>query len=67
VLADQPLSEIRGGAFDTYFASQVTSLFRTGRALLQRGSNIGFRCCVNADQLVSSPDPYAFLEDQAES
>ena len=67
VLADQPLSEIRGGAFDTYFASQSTGLFRTGHALLHRGNNIGFRCCVNADQLVSSPDPYAFLEDQAES
>lgn len=67
VLTDQPLSEIRGGAFDTYFASQATGLFRTGQSLLHRSDNIGFRCCVNADQLVSSPDPYAFLEDQAES
>ena len=66
VLADQPLGEIRGGAFDTYFASQATGLFRTGQALLHRNNNIGFRCCINADQLVSSPDPYAFLEDQPE-
>lgn len=67
IIAEQPLSEIRGGAFDTYFASQATGLFRTGHALLHRGNNVGFRCCINADQLVSSADPYAFLEDQAES
>lgn len=67
VLTESPLAEIRGGAFDTYFASQTTAQFRTGQKLLYRGPNQGFRCCVSGDQLVSSSDPYSFLDDEAEA
>ena len=67
LLSDVPLAEIRGGAFDTYFASQATSLFRTGQNLLHRGRNLGFRCIVDADQLLPQTDPYAFFEENGES
>jgi len=67
VLTEAPLAEIRGGAFDTYFASQTNAQFRTGQKLLYRGANQGFRCCVSGDQLVSSSDPYSFLDDEAEA
>lgn len=40
------MGEIRGGAFDTYFDSQATCLFRTGQPLMHRGANVGFRCCL---------------------
>lgn len=53
VLLDQTMAEIRGGAFDTYFASQATCQFRTGQPLLFRGSNVGFRCCISASVLPS--------------
>jgi len=66
ILTEYPLAEIRGGAFDTYFSSQVTAQFRTGQSLLFRGANVGFRCCVAADRLVTSSDPFAFLTDEAE-
>jgi iron(II)-dependent oxidoreductase len=46
VVGDMLLKEIRGGAFDTYFASQATSCFRTGLASLARMHNVGFRCVV---------------------
>ena len=67
LLMETPMAEIRGGAYDTYFASQATSLFRTGQSLLYRGANLGFRCCVNVDQLVPPPDPYSFLEEPGNS
>ncbi len=38
------LIEIRGGAFDTYLDSQMTSHFRTGHPLQMRAPNVGFRC-----------------------
>ncbi len=46
------LAEVRGGAFDTYFASQATCQFRTGQPLLVRAANIGFRCCVESSQVI---------------
>lgn len=49
------LGEIRGGAFDTYFSSQVTCQYRTGQSLLFRAPNIGFRCCVPINQLTNVP------------
>jgi iron(II)-dependent oxidoreductase len=67
VLTEYPLAEVRGGAFDSYFASQATAQFRTGQSLMFRGPNVGFRCCVSAEQLVSPSDPYPFLDDEAVS
>ncbi len=63
VITETPLAETRGGAFDTYFASQASAQFRTGQTLLHRGGNVGFRCCIPTDQIVDIADPYAFLED----
>lgn len=57
----EPLAQIRGGAFDTYFPAQATSQFRSGYPFLYRGNNVGFRCCVSAQHLVAPPDPAAFL------
>jgi len=37
----------RGGAFDTFFESQATGLFRTGHIALARTANVGFRCAVS--------------------
>lgn len=51
IFLDQQMAEIRGGAFDTYFDSQVTCRFRTGQPLLFRGANLGFRCVVTAEDL----------------
>ncbi|MCA9166515.1 MAG: SUMF1/EgtB/PvdO family nonheme iron enzyme, partial [Planctomycetales bacterium] len=42
ILTEAPLAEIRGGAFDTYFASHATAQFRSGQTLLFRGPNLGF-------------------------
>ncbi|MDG2385429.1 MAG: formylglycine-generating enzyme family protein [Pirellulaceae bacterium] len=67
LLTSVAMGEIRGGAFDTYFASQATSQFRTGQNLLHRGRNTGFRCTVDADELVPPSDPYSFLEEGGES
>jgi iron(II)-dependent oxidoreductase len=60
VAFEEPMVEIRGGAFDTYFETQATSQFRTGQPFLYRGANVGFRCCVPADQLADAPPPSAF-------
>jgi len=59
---EQPMAEIRGGAFDTYFSNQATCQFRTGQPLVMRADNVGFRCCVSVDQLRPPPNPSAFLE-----
>ena len=67
VLTEFPLAEVRGGAFNTYFASQANAQFRTGQSLMFRGDNVGFRCCVSSDQLVSPSDPYSFLDNEAVS
>ncbi|MDB4676655.1 formylglycine-generating enzyme family protein [bacterium] len=49
-------AEIRGGAFDTYFPSQATCQFRTGQPILRRAKNIGFRCCIDAADLIAEND-----------
>jgi len=49
VIGDMPLKGIRGGGFDTYFASQATSFFRTGLISLARTHNVGFRCALDAN------------------
>lgn len=56
VAFEEPMVEIRGGAFDTYFESQATCQFRTGQPFLYRGSNVGFRCCLPACRLADPPD-----------
>jgi iron(II)-dependent oxidoreductase len=47
VVGDMILKSIRGGAYDTYFAAQATSAFRTGLAALARVHNVGFRCALD--------------------
>lgn len=47
VVGDMLLKSIRGGAFDTYFAAQATSAFRTGLAALARVHNVGIRCVLD--------------------
>lgn len=48
LVGDMLMKSIRGGAYDTYFASQATSTFRTGTACLARSHNVGFRCVLDA-------------------
>lgn len=60
VAFEEPMVEIRGGAFDTYFETQATCQFRTGQPFLYRGANVGFRCCLSADRLVEPPSMAAF-------
>ena len=55
LITEQPLAEVRGGAFDTYFESQATCQFRSGHPLLHRAPNVGFRCCVSSDMLPPEP------------
>ncbi|WP_164101960.1 formylglycine-generating enzyme family protein [Candidatus Laterigemmans baculatus] len=56
VVFDQPMAEVRGGAFDTFFQSQATCQFRTGQPYLHRSSNVGFRCCISDGRLAPLPD-----------
>lgn len=51
VQLDNKMIEIRGGAFDTYFETQATCRFRTGKSVLFRGANVGFRCVATAEDL----------------
>lgn len=51
MLSPQLMAEVRGGAFDTYFATQATCQFRSGQPLLCRSNNLGFRCCMSVDSL----------------
>lgn len=44
---DQPLKSLRGGAFDTYFESQVNTQFQSGDSPLARQHNLGFRCAIS--------------------
>ena len=39
--------EIRGSAFNTYLECQTTCQFRTGKHLMSRDLNTGFRCCLS--------------------
>jgi iron(II)-dependent oxidoreductase len=47
VVGDMAMKVVRGGAFDAYFESQATSLFRTGYNALTRVHNVGLRCAVS--------------------
>ncbi len=47
IVGEMPMHGTRGGAFDTYFEGQATSLFRTGQLALARAHNTGFRCAMN--------------------
>lgn len=66
LVVEQPMAEIRGGAYDTYFHSQATCQFRSGQPLLHRAANIGFRCCISTDLLPPEPDPEPSLQGDAE-
>jgi iron(II)-dependent oxidoreductase len=50
IVGDMLMKSIRGGAFDTYFACQATSYFRTGLPCLVRAHNVGFRCALDVRQ-----------------
>ena len=50
VVLDQPMGEVRGAAFDTYFEIQATCRFSSGMPLLSRAANVGFRCAVGAEE-----------------
>lgn len=63
VLLEETMAEVRGGAFDTYFASQATCQFRTGQPILNRAANVGFRCCVSTNDL-QSPITREVTEDE---
>lgn len=60
IVLEQPMAEIRGGAFDTYFEAQANGRFRTGQPYLYRGHNVGFRCAVSPGALREPPQPEAF-------
>lgn len=60
---DQPMAEIRGAAFDTYFETQATCQFRTGKPKLARVHNVGFRCGVSVSQLQSPPTAFDLLNE----
>lgn len=62
VLFDQPMAEVRGGAFDTYFETQATCQFRSGQPMLRRAVNLGFRCCVSTDSLRKLDQPSAYFD-----
>ncbi len=47
VIGEMLMKCIRGGAFDTYFPAQATSMFRTGASCLSRTHNMGFRCALD--------------------
>jgi iron(II)-dependent oxidoreductase len=47
VVGNTLLKSIRGGAYDTYFAWQAVSTFRTGLGCLSRVRNVGFRCAMD--------------------
>jgi iron(II)-dependent oxidoreductase len=47
VVGEAALKSIRGGAFDTYFPWQATSVFRSGLPPLARMHNVGFRCALD--------------------
>jgi iron(II)-dependent oxidoreductase len=47
IVGEMPMRCVRGGAFDTYFESQATGLFRTGQITMGRTHNTGFRCAMD--------------------
>ncbi|MFQ5461841.1 MAG: formylglycine-generating enzyme family protein [Phycisphaerae bacterium] len=52
IIAEMPMKCVRGGAFDTYFETQLTSEFRTGQLTLARAHNVGFRCALDLAEAV---------------
>ncbi len=50
IIAEMPMRVVRGGAFDTYFETQATTLFRTGQLALARNHNSGFRCAMDLSE-----------------
>ncbi|MCS7469299.1 formylglycine-generating enzyme family protein [Stieleria sp. ICT_E10.1] len=56
-----PMAEVRGGAFDSYFHSHTTCQSRSAQTLLARKNNVGFRCCFSAEGL----DPHGDDEMQS--
>ncbi len=56
VVGEMPMMGVRGGAFDTYFEAQATSVFRTGQITLGRAHNVGLRCALD---LADMPTPEA--------
>ncbi|MEM7475494.1 MAG: formylglycine-generating enzyme family protein [Planctomycetota bacterium] len=64
ILLEQLMAEVRGAAFDTYFASQATCQFRSGNPVFHRGSNLGFRCCVSTDSLTPRPETLSSEESE---
>lgn len=47
IVGEMPMRALRGGAFDTYFEAQATSVFRSGQVVLARPNNVGFRCAMD--------------------
>ncbi len=50
IIGEMLMKSVRGGAFDTYFACQATSDFRSGAAALARTHNVGVRCALDVGQ-----------------
>ncbi|MDZ4821387.1 MAG: SUMF1/EgtB/PvdO family nonheme iron enzyme [Planctomycetota bacterium] len=53
----EPLKNIRGGAFDTYFENQANCEFSSGEHPLGRKHNIGFRCALGLCDLALQRQP----------
>lgn len=47
IVGEMPMRALRGGAFNTYFDAQATSVFRSGQVVLARPDNVGFRCAMD--------------------
>ncbi len=61
-----PLKSIRGGAFDTYFETQMTCQFQSGENLVRRKHNIGFRCALALRDVISTAIDEDLPEQTAE-
>ncbi len=60
------LKSIRGGAFDTYFETQVHNQFQSGENPLARKHNIGFRCALGfCDVVHMTQSRPAHADDQS--
>jgi iron(II)-dependent oxidoreductase len=62
-----PLKSIRGGAFDTYFETQVHSQFQSGENPLARKHNVGFRCALGFCDVVHMTDARQSHADSQQS
>ena len=57
---------IRGGAFDTYFETQVHTQFQSGENPLARKHNVGFRCALGFCDVVHMTNSHpAHAHDQS--